>query len=147
MNNKTIAIIACTAVVFCGIGYFAGKSGANSSLQSGAGQRFAGSGTFATRTGARAANSGAVFGTIISKDASSITVQLSAANATSTNGTSTGSRIVLVNPSTEVDKTVQGTTGDLNVGQSVMVAGTPNSDGSVTATSVQIRPSGSPRGR
>ncbi len=101
-----------------------------------------GGGTF------RASGAGAVFGTIIAKDANSITVQLGGGpNASSTNAGASGSKIVLLNANTEVGKTVAGSSGDLVVGQTVVVNGTPNSDGSITAAMVQIRPEGTPRGR
>ncbi|HVU75348.1 MAG TPA: hypothetical protein VHD38_00715, partial [Candidatus Paceibacterota bacterium] len=62
-------------------------------------------------------------------------------NATSTNGTASGTRIVLINDATEVTKMAQGSTADLTVGTGVTITGTANSDGSLTATMVQIRPS------
>jgi hypothetical protein len=76
----------------------------------------------------RLAGGNAVAGTILSADASSITVK-----------TADGStKIVLVSSSTTVSKTEQGSMSDLTVGQNVIATGTTNSDGTVTASRVQV---------
>lgn len=69
-------------------------------------------------------------GEIISKDDKSITVKLRDG----------GSKIVLVPQTVKVEKTVDGTASDVVVGKSIMVTGTTNPDGSISATSIQIRP-------
>lgn len=75
---------------------------------------------------------GLVNGEIISADAQSITVKLRDG----------GSKIILLSDKTEISKFVAGEAGDLKVGENVMVMGSANADGSVTAQTVQLRPPG-----
>ena len=140
MNKNAWIVVVVVALVVGGGGFYAGTT--YQANQTPANRFAGGAGTFAGRTGTRGgAGNGAVFGTVIAKDSNGITLELGGPNATSTNGTASGTRIVLINDSTQVGKMVAGTANDLSVGTSVTVAGTPNSDGSLTATSVQIRPS------
>ncbi|HEY1041195.1 MAG TPA: DUF5666 domain-containing protein [Candidatus Paceibacterota bacterium] len=78
----------------------------------------------------RRAGGNAAMGKILSVDATSITVQMG----------ETGSKIIMISPSTTVSKSAAGTITDLKVGEEVMVMGTPNADGSISATNVSIRP-------
>lgn len=71
-----------------------------------------------------------VTGDIISSDASGITVKLSDGS----------SKIVLISGNTQINKTNPGTQTDLTVGQKVLVIGTTNADGSITAQNVQLNP-------
>lgn len=80
------------------------------------------------------AGGGLVSGKILSVDTNSMTVELG------NGGTQSGSKIVLFSPTTKVEKTVDGAVADVVVGKQVIITGTANPDGSVSATSVQIRP-------
>ena len=73
---------------------------------------------------------GIISGEILSKDDTSITIKLRDG----------GSKIVFMSPSSKVEKTIDGAVSDVVVGKSVMITGTTNVDGSITATSIQMRP-------
>ena len=73
---------------------------------------------------------GAVAGDIITTDDKSITVKLRDG----------GSKIVFLSDATEISKFATGTKTDLTIGTTVTARGNANPDGSVTAQSVQIRP-------
>jgi hypothetical protein len=82
-----------------------------------------------------------VSGSIIAIDADSITVQ-------TTDGST---KIVLVGSSATISLVTAGSASDLKTGENVVVSGTTNTDGTVTATSIrlgevfsQITPSGAP---
>ena len=141
VENLLVSIVVIV-LVSGGAGY---AIGAQSSTGS---QRQFGPGMMNSQgAGSKRANAmNAVFGIVSAKDQDSITVSLGGPGATSTNGNARGSRIVLVNGATQVGKFVQGSIDDLSIGQSVTANGTANSDGSITATQIQIRPAGeSPR--
>jgi hypothetical protein len=144
MNTKMMAAVVVGALVIGGGSFYAGtKYAAGNTPSRPQGQGFTGG-----RPGGRGGGGGITGGTIISKDAQSITIKLGGPNATSTNGTASGSRIVLYNPSTQIMKFSAGTASDLTIGDMVTISGTTNSDGSVTAQMVQIRPVGmGPRGQ
>lgn len=139
-KNHVIGVIVALVVVG-GASFYAGtsyaKSGTpargqfNASFTTGAG------GTFAGRAGmmgtATRAGGGFTAGKIISSSNGSISIEQQ-------NGSST--ELVLLSPSTQILKQTSGSASDLTDGTEVVVTGTSNSDGSLTASSIQIRPAG-----
>jgi hypothetical protein len=123
---KVHIIWALIVVVALVGGVMYGKSTA------GAGKSLAGSfssstrGTYAGRGGA--ASGGLVTGTVASITGSSMTVQLANGN----------SEVVLYSSSTPVTEPTTVSVSKLTVGAMVMVGGSSNSDGSLTATTIQI---------
>ncbi len=143
--NKHVITTIVVAIVIGAVGFFGGvkygegkaKAAASTAATGTAGAtglagRFGGRGG-AGGTGGAAAGGGLVTGQIIKQDSSSITVQLP--------GTA-GTKLVLFSPNTTVGRIATGTVADLTTGENVVVTGTANSDGSVSATSIQVRPAG-----
>jgi hypothetical protein len=82
------------------------------------------------------AQAGMIRGEIISADEESITIKLQ----------DESSKIVLLSENTEINKTTQGSAQDLKEGETVMVFGQTNSDGSLSATNIQLGERLLPRG-
>ena len=137
--KNTLTVILIIAIVVVGAGAFYGGMVYGKSQANGARPNFQNM-TAAQRqqfAGARGANGrgganggGFVSGDIIAKDATSITVKTQDGS----------SKIVFLAGSTQISKSAAGSAADLNSGGQVVVNGTANSDGSVTATNIQIRP-------
>lgn len=71
-----------------------------------------------------------IAGDIIAKDDKSTTIKMRDG----------GSKIVYFSDTTTVGKTIDGTIADISMGESVMVNGKVNPDGSLVAQNIQIRP-------
>jgi len=140
-KNHMIGVVVAVIIVaggafYAGTAYGKGQAPMRLSGQGGAGQFAAGGAAgFAGRLGGRGAGAGGGFtaGTIVSASNGSISIKMQ-------NGSST--EIVLLGPSTQILKSVAGSASDLSVGTNVVVTGTTNKDGSLTAQSIQIRPAG-----
>lgn len=120
-----VGIVVLVGVFFGGVSYGKGQAAATAKTAYAGRTRGAG-GTGGFGGGAGGFTSGA----IISKDDKSITVSIMGG----------GSKIIFLDSNTKISKSATGTLDDLAVGTQVSVSGTPNSDGSVNATTVQIRP-------
>ncbi len=132
-----IAIIAVGGVSFYGgmkyaEGTFSAKPEQRQQMfqQAGAGAN----GARGTRTGAGAngvrVGTNSVNGEIISRDDKSITIKLRDG----------GSKLIFFSDKTSVSKMAEGSQDDVVIGEQVMVNGSANSDGSITAQSIQVRP-------
>lgn len=127
MNKNSILAIAITLVLAGAIGFFAGTK-----YQQGKRRNFPGTGNQmgesrmnGVRNGFRPMN-----GEIIASDDQSITVK--AADGSS--------KIVLITDKTEINKADSATKDDLKTGEKVVVIGSENADGSITAQNVQLNP-------
>ncbi|MCL4389972.1 MAG: DUF5666 domain-containing protein [Patescibacteria group bacterium] len=131
-SSIVIAIAVVVLVIGAGGGFFAGMKYQQSKQPSFNFQQNNGAtrGLFRSGANGAGANASAVTGNIISASADSITVQLADGS----------SKIVLISPSTTLEKGATASASDLQTGERVAAFGTTNSDGSVTATNVQINP-------
>jgi hypothetical protein len=134
MNKKIIMVVVITLIIAGGAGFYGGMLyGKNAGANLRAGLNRQGTG-FAIGTGQRGGgaqqNAGFSGGEIIKKDNASITIKLN-------NGSS---QIILFSEATKIMKSVEGSASDLTLGEQVMVTGSKNQDGSLTAQSIQIRP-------
>ena len=137
MKNAKVIVPIILVLVGLGAGFFGGyqyknyqltKARGNFGALGANGQRYTGTrGMGANGAGMRG---GAVSGSILSMDSKSITVKL----------TDGSTKIVLFSGSTTYSNTITAAQTDLKVGGQVAVFGAANSDGSVTATSIQINP-------
>lgn len=149
-KNYLIVVIACA--IIGALGFYGGSSYAKSRMPTGlGGDRAAAQGNFRGGNGSfpsgqnggfqgnRAGGfGGGVTGSIVAQDDTSITVELRAPEG----GEVAGSRVILLGEGTRILQTTEGTLEDLANGTEVTVMGTPNDDGSITASVVQLRPEG-----
>ncbi len=137
MKNKKLIITILILVVGAGAGFFGGMKYRDYQISKQranfAGGNFQRNGTAAGGTGARMGAGAAargVNGSILSTDDKGITVKL----------TDGSSKIVLLSDTTQINQATTATKADLTVGTTVAVFGQTNSDGSVTAQSIQLNP-------
>ena len=142
-NQPLYILLGIIAVLIAGGGgYFLGvahgKGEVSTTVTSTSGLGFSGGGSggsfggggFAGRRGG-GAGGGFVVGTISSVGTGTITVE---------NASTGASQTVDLSSTSTITKTVAGAISDLGIGTTVSVIGSQNSDGSVQATSVTIRP-------
>jgi hypothetical protein len=141
--KHTYAVPGIAAVVALilgfGIGYYAphhANARGGNAMFGANGQR--GAFTFSNAPGGRGmtGGSGLLSGTVAKEDSGSLTL----------NTRDGSSHVVLFTPETTVSKSVSGSMQDVSVGSDVIVSGTTNADGSLSAASIQLRPAGAPQG-
>jgi hypothetical protein len=126
---KMHIIWVLVAIVALVGGFFWGKATAQSSHESGSYAGALGSSTRRT-AGGSFSGGGLLTGQITAMDSTSITLQLPTGS----------SAVVFYSTSTPVSEPTMVPVSDLSVGTNVMVGGIQNSDGSYTATTIQVRP-------
>ncbi len=141
MKNKIITAVVVALVVGAGA-FYGGMKYQQSQIPSGAEFSMQGAIGSQQRQGAganfRGANGnagiGLANGEIIAKDDKSLTIKLRDG----------GSKIVFYSGSTQLQKMASTAIGDFEVGKQIVASGTANSDGSITAQSIQLRTDAQP---
>lgn len=138
MNKNIIIAVTATLFIAGGGGFFAGMKYQESKTPSfarmfdnngqGGNMQFSGRNGDSTGTGSGMRGFSPVSGEIIESDDKSITVKESDGS----------SKIVFITENSTVNKTEEGSKDDLATGTKVVVFGQSNSDGSITAQSIQI---------
>ena len=130
-NNNVITIII-VAVVVGGAAFFGGMEYQQTKGRDGnALRQFQGAGGRGGQNGGGRFGGGRpVNGEILSADDRSITVKLADGS----------SKIVLLNDKTSINKASEGTKDELKTGVKIAAFGTENSDGSITASNIQLNP-------
>jgi len=129
--KKNISILIIAILVAGGAGFFGGMQYQKQATPKVASGSAVNRGSFSgARTGSRTGAAGAGFssGQILSKSDNSLTIKLATG----------GSQIVFLAPSSQIMQSSTTTIANLNVGENVMITGTTNSDGTVTAKTVQV---------
>ncbi|MCX6731564.1 MAG: hypothetical protein NTX55_01075 [Candidatus Parcubacteria bacterium] len=130
--NKKLLIIFIAVVVVGGGAFYGGMKYQTSNPPTGGPQRAqmlgANAGGFRNRAGGQQGN-GFLSGEIIAKDDKSITLK-------SNDGSS---KIVFFSGTTAITKTATSSLKDIEIGKTALVGGKQNSDGSLTAETIQLR--------
>ncbi len=136
MQSKTISIALVALIIGIAVGYFV-PHGASAKPQAGTTGRTSGSAAFARGSFARGTAAGGMLaGTIVSVSGQEVTIKTPDGS----------SHIVLITPSTTVSKSVSGSVSDVTSGANVLISGTQNTDGSLSADLIQLRPAGARTG-
>lgn len=132
MKNNLILGVIIALVIGGAVGFFGGMQYQKSQRPNFAQGNFPGreNGQPGQRFGGANGANRPVSGEIISADDKSITVKMQDGS----------SKIVILSDTTSINKQATGTKDDLKTGTNVAVFGTSNSDGSVTAQSIQLNP-------
>jgi len=129
MMMGLVAMVVLGGVFFGGMKY--GQANIKGNFQANLAGGFQNGGaTGMARAGGANIAGGFVTGDVIAKDTQSLTIKLRDGST----------KIVLYSGSTEVSKFDAGTVNDLVVGKSVSITGSTNTDGSLTAKTIQVRP-------
>jgi len=131
--KQTTIIYGIVAIVFAAGGFFGGTKYQQTKAPSFTRGQF-GAGQTTNGQARNRAGGGMINGTILSVDTTSMTVKL----------LDNSSKIIILGNNTTYAKSTSASQTDLKVGDRVNAFGTTNTDGSVTAQSVQINP---PQGR
>ena len=133
--NKTLPVILVVAIAVAGTAFYGGmqyqSSKARNLSPDARRQMFQqqGGNVNGRTSGVRQGGNGLTIGEIIAKDDIIITIKLRDG----------GSKIIFVSDATEVAKSVEGALSDLEIGKAISVGGKQNTDGSITAETVQVR--------
>lgn len=130
-SGKTKLIVMIVGVLVIGGGLFFGGYQVGKSSSGPGGRQLGGPNGQAGMRG-DIAGSSFVTGEVISKDDTSVTVKLADG----------GSQIIFLSDSTQITKSDSGVIDDLATGINISANGTENTDGSISAKTVQIRPAG-----
>jgi hypothetical protein len=130
MNKNKIIAIVLGVVIVGGGSFYAGMKYDQSKNPPVVTRGFGGNANGRVGAGNPGGTRDGAAGEILSKDDSGITIKLQDG----------GSKIILMSGATPILKSASGSTDDLTVGTQVTVIGSANSDGSITAQSIQLRP-------
>ena len=135
MKKQVVLSAAIALIAGIGIGYYGATVFAKPATRAtNAFSRGGGAGGGMMRgVGGNGAMGGFLTGTVAKEDSGSITL----------NTRDGSSHVILITPATTVSKSVNGDLSDVAVGETIIVSGATNSDGSVSANLIQLRPPGS----